>query len=83
MNGNADLGNAGVGAMNLMGGVLTVTGNLVAGGAGTLVPERSAGSVATYFGGNRRKIGDRHPGHCVQPGQPSGNEALTSANHRP
>jgi autotransporter-associated beta strand protein len=49
--GDTLLGNSGIGTLTRTGGVLSASGNLIAGGAGTLVLNGSANSVATYFGG--------------------------------
>lgn len=77
VSGNLILGNAGVGNLVHSGGVLSATGNLVAAGAGTLVLNGSAGSVATYFGGQLTQYGDGTLVIVPQSGQPLGNEALT------
>jgi hypothetical protein len=49
--GDTLLGNSGIGTLTRTGGVLSASGNLIAGGAGTLVLNGSSNSVATYFGG--------------------------------
>jgi hypothetical protein len=49
--GDTLLGNSGIGTLTRTGGVFSASGNLIAGGAGTLVLNGSSNSVATYFGG--------------------------------
>ena len=75
--GNLILGNGGAGALVRSGGSLTASGNLVAAGAGTLVLNGSAGSVATYFAGKLTNCAGGSLVVIPQTGQPSGNEALT------
>ncbi len=50
--GDTIIGNGGAGVLVRSGGVLSGSGNLVAGGVGTLVLDGSGSSVATYFGGH-------------------------------
>ncbi len=75
--GDTILGNEGIGTLVRTGGVLTGSGNLVAAGAGTLVFNGSAVSVATHFSGHLSEEGTGTLIVVPYNNQLSGSEALT------
>ena len=75
--GDTILGNEGIGVLLRSGGVLTGSGNLVAAGAGTLVLNGSAVSVATHFSGHLAQEGTGTLIVVPYNNLLSGNEALT------